>query len=122
MLGTADSSPILVSMRDTAILDAFRGCHEVRLLLQSRRPAGRGTAGPEQRRRRRIAGTRQTGSGRDNASGYAAGFSIVIPILLGAALGYAVGLLVGSELLLLPLGALAGLVLGFYAVYVRFIR
>ena len=78
--------------------------------------------GPEQRRRRRIAGTRQTGSARENASGYAAGFTIVIPILLGAALGYVVGLLVGSELLLLPLGALAGLVLGFYAVYVRFIR
>ena len=69
-----------------------------------------------------IAGTRQTGSGRDNASGYAAGFTIVIPLLLGAALGYVLGLLVDQELLLLPLGALAGLVFGFYAVYVRFIR
>jgi F0F1-type ATP synthase assembly protein I len=43
-------------------------------------------------------------------------------VLLGAALGYALGLLVDRELLLMPLGALAGLVLGFYAVYVRFIR
>ncbi len=77
--------------------------------------------GPEHARRRGI-GTRQTGSGRDNASGYAAGFTIVIPILLGAALGYILGRLVGRELLFLPLGALAGVVLGFYAVYVRFIK
>ncbi len=88
-------------------------------------PAARGERSsrvPGQPQEAGIAGDRQTGSGRDSASGYAAGFTIVIPLLLGAALGYGLGLLVDQELLLMPLGAAAGLVLGFYAVYVRFIK
>ena len=92
-------------------------------LLQSSRPWGEDLAGLQSSRQETgIAGDRHTGSGRESASGYAAGFTIVIPLLLGAALGYGLGLLVDQELLLMPLGAAAGLVLGFYAVYVRFIK
>jgi F0F1-type ATP synthase assembly protein I len=61
-------------------------------------------------------------TGRDNASGFAAGITIVAATLLGAGLGYALGALLDVALLLTPIGAAVGLVFGFYAVYVRFIK
>src|SRR5215210_6434332 len=98
----------------------MRRCHDLGSLLESRRPSRRGPRGPQgSRQETGIAGDRHTPSDRESASGYAAGFTIVIPLLLGAALGYGLGLVVDQELLLMPLGAAAGLVLGFYAVYVR---
>lgn len=48
--------------------------------------------------------------------------SIVAAILLGAALGLGIGTLVGAPVLLALLGGAAGIVLGFYNVYVRWIR
>ncbi len=56
------------------------------------------------------------------SSGLAAGISIVAAILLGAALGLGIGTLVGAPVLLALLGGAAGIVLGFYNVYIRWIR
>jgi hypothetical protein len=69
----------------------------------------------------RISGGRDTQRGPD-ASGLAAGMTIVAGILLGTGIGYLLGLLFGAVAILALCGAAGGIVLGFYTVYIRFIR
>ena len=71
--------------------------------------------------RRAITGERQQGRGPD-ASGLSAGITIVAGILLGTGLGLGLGYLIGLPTILALVGAAAGLVLGFYAVYITWIR
>jgi hypothetical protein len=59
---------------------------------------------------------------RGDASGYAAGFMIISSILLFAGIGALIGLLVGHVAPLALAGAPVGLVLGFYAVWIRFFK
>ena len=68
-----------------------------------------------------ISDRRDTQRGPD-ASGLAAGMTIVAGILLGTGCGYGLGLLVGAATILALCGAAGGIVLGFYVVYHRFIR
>jgi hypothetical protein len=82
----------------------------------------RGAGGLEQvRRRHGITGPAQPNRGPD-ASGLSAGITIVAAILLGTGLGLGLGLLVGLPVPLALAGAAAGIVLGFYVVYVKWIR
>jgi hypothetical protein len=86
------------------------------LLCYARRPpteGGPGIAGSNDRR-----GTAPP----PNASGYAAGFTIVLCIAAGMVLGAAIGALVGATVPLLLAGAALGVVAGFYAVWVRFFK
>ncbi len=57
-----------------------------------------------------------------DASGLTAGITIVAAILLGTGLGLGLGYLVGGAPILGLAGAAAGVVLGFYVVYITFIR
>jgi hypothetical protein len=56
------------------------------------------------------------------ASGYAAGFSIVLCIAAGMVVGAGIGALVGATVPLLLAGAAIGVVAGFYVVWIRFFK
>jgi hypothetical protein len=73
------------------------------------------------RRRHRIAGVAPPGRGPD-ASGLSAGIAIVAAILLGTGLGLGLGLLTGLPYVFALAGAAAGIVLGFYVVYLKWIK
>ena len=93
------------------------------VLLCSRPLAAGGVAGPiSDSRRRRIAGQKGVNRGRGDASGLSAGITIVAAILIGTGIGYGLGSLLDAAIPVALAGAAAGVVLGFYAVYVRFIR
>jgi hypothetical protein len=90
-------------------------------VLRSASPVGGAGGHRAGSRRRRIAGVDQGGRGPD-ASGLSAGITIVAAILLGTGLGLGLGLLVGLPTVLALAGAAAGIVLGFYVVYIRWIK
>jgi hypothetical protein len=71
---------------------------------------------------RAIAGNGASGRGRSDASGLTAGITIIAAILLGTAIGLGIGTLTGARILLAGIGAVAGLILGFYVIYIRFFR
>jgi len=86
------------------------------------RLARRGAGGHEQaRRRHRITGVTPPSRGPD-ASGLSAGITIIASILLGAGLGLGLGLLIGLPYAFGLAGAAAGIVLGFYVVYVKWFK
>ena len=81
-----------------------------------------GAGGHEQaRRRHRITGVTPPGRGPD-ASGLSAGITIVAAILLGTGLGLGLGLLIGLPYVFALGGAAAGVVFGFYVVYLKWIK
>ena len=57
-----------------------------------------------------------------NASGYAAGFTIVLCIVAGMVVGAGLGALVGATVPSSSWGRRSALVAGFYAVWVRFFK
>ena len=69
-----------------------------------------------------IAGQGGSNRGRSDASGLSAGITIVASILLGTGLGYGLGSLFDAAIPVALAGAALGVVFGFYAVYVRFIK
>ena len=73
------------------------------------------------RRRHRITGVIPSGRGPD-ASGLSAGIAIVAAILLGTGLGLGLGLLIGLPYVFALGGAAVGIVLGFYVVYLKWIK
>jgi hypothetical protein len=73
------------------------------------------------RRRHRITGVTPPGRGPD-ASGLSAGITIVAAILLGTGLGLGLGLLISLPYVFALAGAAAGIVLGFYVVYLKWIK
>lgn len=115
--------------RDPALLRGFAGhtpatdgCHEPGgpVLRSARSPEELG--GYEQaRRRHRITGVTPPGRGAD-ASGLSAGITIVAAILLGTGLGLGLGLLTSLPYVFALAGAAAGIVLGFYVVYLKWIK
>jgi hypothetical protein len=93
------------------------------VLLCSRRSPPEGWRGRfSDSRRRRITGQKGANRGRGDASGLTAGITIVAAILVGTGIGYGLGSLLDAAIPVALAGAAAGVVLGFYAVYVRFIR
>jgi hypothetical protein len=71
--------------------------------------------------RRAITGEVPERRGPD-ASGLSAGITIVAGILLGTGLGLGLGYLLGIPTVLALVGSAAGLVFGFYVVYITWIR
>ncbi len=90
-------------------------------MLRSAGPSEESAGAEQARRRRRITGVDQAGRGPD-ASGLSAGITIVAAILFGTGLGMGLGLLVGLPTVFALAGAAAGIVLGFYVVYIRWIK
>jgi len=68
-----------------------------------------------------IAGVTPPSRGPD-ASGLSAGITIVAAILLGTGLGLGLGLLTGLPYVFALAGAAAGIVFGFYVVYIKWIK
>ena len=90
------------------------------MLRSARSPEEQG--GHEQaRRRHRITGVTPPGR-RPDASGLSAGITIVAALLLGTGLGLGLGLLIGLPYVFALAGAAAGIVLGFYVVYLKWIK